>query len=72
MRQNANILKINVILQDDVTDNLKILYNKGSSNQSSNSKTNDDVSSFRFVKVLVKRTYFGDGSSINNLIKYVK
>ena len=43
-----------------------------SSNQSSNSKTNDDINTFRFVKDLVKRKYFEDDPSINNLIKYVK
>ena len=43
-----------------------------SSNQSSNSKTNDDINTFRFVKDLVERKDFGDDSSISNSIKYVK
>ena len=43
-----------------------------SSNQLSNSKTNDNINSFRFVKALVERKDFGYDSSIRNLIKYVK
>ena len=66
------LLNINVMLQDNVVETPKIMNNKESSNQSSNSKTNDDVNSFRFVKGLVKRKDFGDDSSISNLIKYVK
>ena len=58
--------------QDNVIDTPKIIHNKVSSNQSSNSKINDDVNSLRFVKDLVERKDFGDDSSISNLIKYVK
>ena len=63
------LLKINIMLQDDLVGTLKIIKNKMSSNQSSNFKTNDNVNLFRFVKDLVKRK---DDSSISNLIKYVK
>ena len=42
------------------------------SNQSSNSKTNDDVNSFRFVKDSVKRKDFQEDSSVSNLINYIK
>ena len=66
------ILRINVMLQNDLTDTPKIINNKVSSNQSSNYKTNDDINSFRFVKDLVEHKDFGDDSSISNLIKYVK
>ena len=37
------LLKINIILQDDLVDTPKIINNKVSSNQSSNSKINDDI-----------------------------
>ena len=57
------------MLQDDHVDIPKIINNKVSSNQSSNSKTNYDINTFRFVKDLVERK---DDSSISNLIKYVK
>ena len=66
------LLKINVMLQDDLVDTPKILNNKMSPNQSSNSKTNDDINIFRFVNDLVERKDFGDDSPISNLIKYVK
>ena len=39
------LLKINVILQDKVIDTYKIINNTASSNQSSNSKADDNVSS---------------------------
>ena len=39
---------------------------------SSNSKADDDASSFCVVKDLINRTVFGDDSSIINLIKYIK
>ena len=60
------------MLQDDLVDTPKILNNKMSPNQSSNSKTNDDINIFRFVNDLVERKDFGDDSPISNLIKYVK
>ena len=62
------LLKINVMLQDDLVDTPKIINNKVSSNHSSNSETNDDVKSFRFVKDLVELKAFGDDYSISNLI----
>ena len=60
------------MLQDEVVDTRKIINNTASSNQSSNSKADDDVSSFLFVKDLVNRNDFGSDSSIMNLIKHVK
>ena len=66
------LLKINIMLQDDLVDTPKIINNKVSSNKSSNSKTYDDVNTFGFVKDLVERKYFEDNTSISNLIKYVK
>ena len=59
------LLKINVMLQDDVVNTPKITNNKVSSNQSSNSKTNNDVNSFRFVKDPIKRKDVRDDSSIS-------
>ena len=50
----------------------KIMNNTASSNQSSNSKVGDDVSSFIFVKDLDNRKDFGIDSLIMNLIKHVK
>ena len=46
------LLKINSMLHDDLVNTPKIINNKLSSNQSSNSKTNDGVNSLRFVKGL--------------------
>ena len=66
------LLKINIMLQDDLVDTPKIINNKVSSDKSSNSKTYDDVNTFGFVKDLVERKYFEDNTSISNLIKYVK
>ena len=66
------LLKVNVVLQDDLVDTPKIINNKVSSNQSSNSKTNDDFNTFRLVKNLVERKDFGDDSSISKLINYVQ
>ena len=60
------------MLKDDLFDTPKIINNKVSSNQSSNSKINDDINTFRFVKDLIERKDFGDDSSISDLIKYVK
>ena len=42
------------------------------SSGSSNIKVDDDSSSFKIVKDLVKRKGFGDDSSIMNLIRYIK
>ena len=66
------LLKINNMIQNEVGDNSKISNNKVSLSVSSNSKTDDDDSSFRVVKDLINRTGFGDDSSIMNLIKYIK
>ena len=66
------LLKINNMIQNEVGDNSKISNNKVSLSVSSNSKTDDDDSSFRVVKDLINRTTFGDDSSIMNLIKYIK
>ena len=66
------LLKINNMIQNEVGDNSKISNNKVSLSVSSNSKTDDDASSFRVVKDLINRTTFGDDSSIMNLIKYIK
>ena len=66
------LLKINIMIQNEVVDNSKIIKNKVSLNGSSNSKADDDASSFRVVKDLINRTGFGDDSSIMNLIKYIK
>ena len=66
------LLKINNMIQNEVGNNSKISNNKVSLSVSSNSKTDDDASSFRVVKDLINRTTFGDDSSIMNLIKYIK
>ena len=66
------LLKINNMIQNEVGNNSKISNNKVSLSVSSNSKTDDDDSSFRVVKDLINRTTFGDDSSIMNLIKYIK
>ena len=60
------------MLQNEVVDTRKLINNTASSNQSSNSKADDNVSSFIFVKDLVNRKDFGSDSSIMNLIKHVK
>ena len=60
------LLKINIMLQNDFVDTPKIINNKVSSNQSSNSKINDDINTFRFVKDLIERKDFGDDSSISD------
>ena len=59
------------MLQDEFIVPRTIINNTASSNQSSNSKVDDDVGSF-FVKDLVNRKDFGGDYSILNLIKYVK
>ena len=46
------------MLQDKVIVTRKIINNIASSNQTSNSKADDDVSSFIFVKDLFNHTYF--------------
>ena len=46
--------------------------NRVSSRQLSTSRVDDDNNTFHFVKDLVSRSGFGDDSSINNLIKYIK
>ena len=66
------LLKINNMIENEVGNNSKISNNKVSLSVSSNSKTDDDASSFRVVKDLINRTTFGDDSSIMNLIKYIK
>jgi len=66
------LLKINIMIQNEVVDNSKIIYNRVSLSGLSNSKADDDASSFRVVKELINRTGFGDDSSIMNLIKYIK
>ena len=66
------LLKINVMLQDKVIVTHKVVNNTTSSNQSSNYKADDDVSSFLFVKYLVIRKDFGYDSSIIDLMKHVK
>ena len=66
------LLKINNMIQNEVGDNSKISNNKVSLSVSSNSKTDDDASSFRVVKDLINRTSFGDDSFIMSLIKYIK
>ena len=66
------LLKINIMIQNEVVDNSKIINNKVSLSVSSNSKADDDVSSFCVMKDLINRTGFGDDSSIMNLIKYIK
>ena len=68
------LLKINNMIQNEVSNNSKISNNKVSLSVSSNSKADDDDddSSFRVVKDLINRTGFGDDLSIMNLIKYIK
>ena len=66
------LLKINIMLQNEVVDTSKIINNKVSLSESSNSKADDDTHSFRVVKGLVNRTGFSDHTSIMNLIKYMK
>ena len=66
------MLKINIMIQNEVVDTSKIINNKVSFSGSSNSKADDDSSSLRVVKDLINRTGFGDYSSIINLIKYIK
>ena len=46
------------MLQNEVVDTRKLINNTASSNQSSNSKVDDDISSFLFVKDLVRRKMF--------------
>ena len=66
------LLKINIMIQNEYVDTSKIINRKMTSSGSSNIKVDDDSSSFKIVKDLVKRKGFGDASSIMNLIKYVK
>ena len=66
------LLKINNMIQNEVGDHSKISNNKVSLSVTSNSKADDDASSFRVVKDLINCTGFGDDSSIMNLIKYIK
>ena len=47
------LLKINNMIQNEVGNNSKISNNKVSLSVSSNSKTDDDASSFRVVKDLI-------------------
>ena len=66
------LLKINIMIKNEVVDTSKIINNKVSLSGSSNSKADDDANSFRVVKDVINRTSFGDDSSIMNLIKYIK
>ena len=66
------LLKINIMIQNEVVATSKIIKNKVSLSESSNSKADDDANSFRVVKDSVNSTGFGDDSSIMNLIKYIK
>ena len=65
------LLKINIMIQNEVVATSKIINNKVSLSESSNFKADDDTTSFRVVKDLVNRAGFGDDSSIMNLIKYI-
>ena len=60
------VLKINIMIQNEVVNTSKVMNNKVSLSGSSNSKADDDM------KDLINRTCFGDDSSIMNLIKYIK
>ena len=66
------LLKINIMIQNEYVDTSKIINKKMTSSGSSNIKVDDDSSSFKIVKDLVKRKGFGDDSSIMNLIRYIK
>ena len=66
------LLKINIMIQNEYVDTSKIINRKMTSSGSSNIKVDDDSSSFKIVKDLVKRKGFGDDSSIMNLIRYIK
>ena len=66
------LLKINIMIQNEYVDTSKIINKKMTSSGSSNIKVDDDSSSFKVVKDLVKRKGFGDDSSIMNLIRYIK
>ena len=66
------LLKINNMIENEVGNNSKISNNKVSLSVSSNSKADDDASSFRVVKDLINRAGFGDDASIMNLIKFIK
>ena len=58
------LLKINIMIKNEVVDTSRIINNKVSLSGSSNSKADDDM------KDLINRTRFGDDLSILNLIKY--
>ena len=60
------------MIQNEYVDTSKIINRKMTSSGSSNIKVDDDSSSFKIVKDLVKRKGFGDDSSIMNLIRYIK
>ena len=60
------------MLQDEVVVAYKIIKYTAFLNPSSNSKADDDVSSFLFLKDLVNRKDFGTDYFIINLIKHVK
>ena len=66
------LLNINVILRDEVIDISTTTNNRVFPSQSSITRVDDDNNTFRFVKDLVSRSGFGDGSSIINLIKNIK
>ena len=65
------LLKINAMIQNEVVDTSKIINNKISLSGSSNSKADDDASSFRVVKDLINRTGCGDDSSIIFSNRYI-
>ena len=52
------LLKINIMVQNEVVDNSKIINNKVSLSGSSYSKVDDDASSFHVVKDLINPTGF--------------
>ena len=60
------------MLQYEIIVTHKIINNTGFLSQSSNSKVDDHVSSYIFVKDLVNRKDFGSDSSIMNFIKHRK
>ena len=66
------LLKINIMIQNEVVDTSKIINNKVYLSGSSNAKAGDDASPFRVVKDLTNRTGFDDDSSIMILIKCIK
>ena len=66
------LLKISIMIQNEVFDNYKIIKYKLSLSGSSNLKADDNTSSFRVVTNLINCTGVGDDSSIMNLIQVYK